>query len=55
MAPFSTTSLLKEDYSCIQRLDKQAPNSVIYISLGSLATMDHKELTMMAWGLANSG
>ncbi|KAM7522138.1 hypothetical protein LguiA_012040 [Lonicera macranthoides] len=55
MAPSSSNSLLKEDYSCIQWLDKQAPNSVIYISLGSLATMDHKELTEMAWGLANCG
>jgi UDP:flavonoid glycosyltransferase YjiC (YdhE family) len=55
MAPSSSTSLLEEDSSCKIWLDKQAPNSVIYVSLGSLATMDQNELTEMAWGLANSG
>ncbi|KAM7522137.1 hypothetical protein LguiA_012039 [Lonicera macranthoides] len=44
MDPFSSTSLLKEDSNCIPRLNKQAPNSVIYVSLRSLATMDQKEL-----------
>ena len=56
MAPASlTTSLLKEDTSCLAWLDKQAPNSVIYVSLGSVATVDKKEITEIAWGLANSG
>ncbi|KAM7522278.1 hypothetical protein LguiA_012180 [Lonicera macranthoides] len=54
VAPPSSTSLLKEDNSCIEWLDMQAPNSVIYVSLGSLATMDEKELAETAWGLANS-
>ncbi|KAJ0796142.1 putative UDP-glucuronosyl/UDP-glucosyltransferase [Helianthus annuus] len=49
-----TTSFLNEDTSCISWLDKQAPRSVVYVSLGSLATMDKKELTEAAWGLANS-
>ncbi|CAK9187892.1 unnamed protein product [Ilex paraguariensis] len=53
-APISTTSLLKEDNSCLAWLDKQAPNTVIYMSLGSLAMVDKKELAEMAWGLANS-
>uniref|UniRef100_A0A2N9F4Y5 Glycosyltransferase n=1 Tax=Fagus sylvatica TaxID=28930 RepID=A0A2N9F4Y5_FAGSY len=50
----SSTSLLKEDTSCISWLDKQAPNSVIYISFGSMVSMDEKELVEIAWGLANS-
>ncbi|CAK9147197.1 unnamed protein product, partial [Ilex paraguariensis] len=54
IAPGSTNSLLKEDTSCIAWIDKQAPNSVIYVSMGSLAMVDKKELTETAWGLANS-
>ncbi|KAA8549332.1 hypothetical protein F0562_001016 [Nyssa sinensis] len=53
-ASVSPSSLLKEDTDCITWLDKQAPNSVIYVSLGSLASMDEKELAETAWGLANS-
>ncbi|OAY61147.1 UDP-glucose iridoid glucosyltransferase [Manihot esculenta] len=53
-APACSGSLLNEDSSCIDWLDKQVPNSVIYISLGSLASTDEKELAEMAWGLANS-
>ena len=49
-----SSSLLKEDYSCISWLNKQAPNSVMYVSLGSIVSLDQKELTEMAWGLANS-
>lgn len=55
MASNSSTSLKKEDGSCMIWLDKQAPNSVLYVSLGSLATIDEKELEETAWGLANSG
>ncbi|XP_021894586.1 UDP-glucose iridoid glucosyltransferase-like [Carica papaya] len=54
LAPDSTSSFLEEDDSCIAWLDKQAQNSVIYISLGSIASMDAKETEEMAWGLANS-
>ncbi|KAI3733072.1 hypothetical protein L1987_64289 [Smallanthus sonchifolius] len=49
-----STSFLKEDTNCITWLDKQAPRSVIYVTLGSLATMDENELAETAWGLANS-
>ncbi|CAI0392973.1 unnamed protein product [Linum tenue] len=51
-APQLSTSLLKEDYSCIPWLDKQAENSVIYVSLGSVACISEHELAEMAWGLA---
>ncbi|KAF5744554.1 putative UDP-glucuronosyltransferase [Tripterygium wilfordii] len=54
LAPTSSGSLLHEDASCITWLDMQANNSVIYISLGSIASMNEKELVEMAWGLANS-
>nr|XP_043638222.1 UDP-glucose iridoid glucosyltransferase-like [Erigeron canadensis] len=54
MARGPSTSFLKEDTDCISWLDKQAPKSVIYVSLGSLATMNESELAETAWGLANS-
>ncbi|OAY57797.1 UDP-glucose iridoid glucosyltransferase [Manihot esculenta] len=53
-APACSSSLLKEDSSCTEWLDKQDPNSVLYISLGSMASTNEKELAEMAWGLANS-
>ncbi|XP_027164931.1 UDP-glucose iridoid glucosyltransferase-like [Coffea eugenioides] len=56
MAPTSSSSsFLKEDRSCMAWLDKQAPQSVLYLSLGSLASIEAKELEETAWGLANSG
>ncbi|KAL0436802.1 UNVERIFIED_CONTAM: UDP-glucose iridoid glucosyltransferase [Sesamum radiatum] len=54
MAPAVATSLLEEENSCLSWLDKQAPNSVIYASLGSIAIIDENELIEMAWGLAKS-
>ncbi|XP_062172798.1 UDP-glycosyltransferase 76E2-like [Alnus glutinosa] len=50
----SSSSLLEEDTSCMAWLDKQNFNSVIYVSWGSLALMDVKELVEMGWGLVNS-
>nr|GEY72798.1 UDP-glycosyltransferase 76H1-like [Tanacetum cinerariifolium] len=52
--PTPSTSFLEEDTSCISWLDKQAPKSVIYVSIGSLANADEKVATEMAWGLVNS-
>nr|XP_043612199.1 UDP-glycosyltransferase 76H1-like [Erigeron canadensis] len=52
--PTPSTSFLEEDMSCISWLNKQAPKSVVYVSLGSLAHVDEKVSTEMAWGLANS-
>ncbi|KAL8146081.1 hypothetical protein AgCh_003993 [Apium graveolens] len=51
----SSTSLLEEDKTCMTWLDKQATNTVIYVSLGSLASINAEELAETAWGLANSG
>ncbi|KAE8733016.1 hypothetical protein F3Y22_tig00001644pilonHSYRG00320 [Hibiscus syriacus] len=54
LAPTICSSLLTEDYKCISWLNKQAPESVIYVSFGSMASIDKQELTEAAWGLANS-
>lgn len=54
IVPPSRSSLLQKDYNCISWLDKQTDNSVVYVSLGSIAFMNEKELAEMAWGLANS-
>ncbi|CAA7036704.1 unnamed protein product [Microthlaspi erraticum] len=48
------SSILEEDMSCIEWLNKQKPRSVIYISFGSQAQMETKEVLEMAWGLYNS-
>ncbi|KAH7549966.1 hypothetical protein JRO89_XS13G0111600 [Xanthoceras sorbifolium] len=44
----------EEDHSCITWLDKQTDNSVIYVSFGSISSLDEKELAEIAWSLANS-
>ncbi|KAM3692038.1 hypothetical protein ACJW31_08G057600 [Castanea mollissima] len=54
IAPAACSSLMEEDNSCIAWLDEQMHNSIIYVSLGSIASMKKKELAEMAWGLANS-
>ena len=48
------SSLLAQDQTCLKWLDKQEADSVLYVSLGSLASMDEKELLETASGLANS-
>lgn len=54
LVPTFSSSLLKEDTDCISWLKRQASKSVIYVSFGSMASVDEKELLEMAWGLANS-
>ncbi|CAM0870717.1 unnamed protein product [Alopecurus aequalis] len=49
------SSLLQQDGTCIEWLDTQAAGSVLYVSFGSLASMDSGDLSEVAWGLANSG
>ncbi|KAL6317967.1 hypothetical protein AAG906_031015 [Vitis piasezkii] len=39
------------DNDCIAWLDKQLPNSVLFISLGSGGTLTSTQLTELAWGL----
>ncbi|KAF8021998.1 hypothetical protein BT93_G2203 [Corymbia citriodora subsp. variegata] len=52
--PSSSGSLLAEDRSCISWLDEQAPNSVVYVSFGSIATVGESEFSEIALGLADS-
>ena len=54
IASASLSSLLEEDTNCLAWLDKQSCNSIIYVSLGSVAFMDVKEFVEMAWGLAHN-
>ncbi|KAL5715442.1 7-deoxyloganetin glucosyltransferase [Ranunculus cassubicifolius] len=49
------SSLWKEDTSCLDWLDKREPDSVMYVSFGSITGMTEEELREFAWGLANSG
>ncbi|XP_075485688.1 UDP-glycosyltransferase 76B1-like [Primulina tabacum] len=50
----ASSSLLTQDRSSISWLDTQKPSSVIYVSFGSAAKMDEKDVREVAWGLAHS-
>ncbi|AES77646.2 UDP-glucosyltransferase family protein [Medicago truncatula] len=45
------SSLWQEDSTCLEWLDKQAPQSVIYVSFGSLVVMDQNQFNELALGL----
>lgn len=53
-APAFTSSLLAPERDCISWLSAHAPNSVLYISFGSIAAVDEADFLEIAWGLANS-
>ncbi|XP_008785473.2 UDP-glycosyltransferase 76B1-like [Phoenix dactylifera] len=53
LSPKSENSLMDQDHGCLEWLDEQAPRSVLYVSFGSLASMDGREFAETAWGLAN--
>ena len=38
-------------HKCLQWLDKEAPNSVIYVSFGTTTTMEDKQIEELAIGL----
>ncbi|RWV78206.1 hypothetical protein GW17_00060857, partial [Ensete ventricosum] len=44
MSPGTQTSLLDTYRGCVGWLDKQSPSSVLYVSTGSLASVDEKQL-----------
>ncbi|KAL4601729.1 hypothetical protein ACB092_10G002600 [Castanea dentata] len=47
-------SLWKEETKCLNWLNSKSPNSVIYVSFGSIAVMTTSQLVEIGWGLANS-
>ncbi|CAL5379505.1 unnamed protein product [Camellia sinensis] len=48
------SNLWKEDPECIDWLNSQQPNSVVYVNIGSITVMTAQQLTEFAWGLAKS-
>jgi UDP-glucosyltransferase BX8/BX9 len=54
-APAADSSLLRQDRSCLDWLDAQATDSVVYVSFGSAAIISERDLVETAWGLADSG
>ncbi|PRQ48629.1 putative 7-deoxyloganetin glucosyltransferase [Rosa chinensis] len=49
-----SSGLWKEDTKCLEWLDKQKPDSVVYVNYGSVTMMTDQHLKEFAWGLANS-
>ncbi|XP_045793673.1 UDP-glycosyltransferase 83A1-like [Trifolium pratense] len=45
------SSIWQEDTTCLDWLDKQPPQSVIYVSFGSLVVMDQNQFNELALGL----
>ncbi|KAH6829600.1 hypothetical protein C2S53_012513 [Perilla frutescens var. hirtella] len=52
--PDSSSSLLQIDQSCMDWLDSQPSNSVLYVSFGSVAWLTRDELMEFWYGLVNS-
>lgn len=52
--PINSSSIWKEDMSCISWLDQQPSKSVIYVSIGSLCVMEKDDFFEIMYGLANS-
>uniref|UniRef100_A0A0D9VHH5 Glycosyltransferase N-terminal domain-containing protein n=1 Tax=Leersia perrieri TaxID=77586 RepID=A0A0D9VHH5_9ORYZ len=50
-----SSSLWREDASCLGWLDGRNPRSVVYVNFGSVTVMSSRELEEFAWGLAGSG
>ncbi|KAL3833982.1 hypothetical protein ACJIZ3_008718 [Penstemon smallii] len=50
----SSSSLIPEDQSSISWLDKQANSSVVYVSFGSIASIEEKDFLEIAQGLESS-
>ncbi|KAG9154785.1 hypothetical protein Leryth_014276 [Lithospermum erythrorhizon] len=48
-------SFMLEDLSCLNWLDKQSSESVVYVSFGSVAVMSKQQINELAFGLEISG
>ncbi|CAD6215256.1 unnamed protein product [Miscanthus lutarioriparius] len=55
LSPAVDSSLLLPDRSCLEWLDAFPPESVLYVSFGSVACMSPRDLVETAWGIAGSG
>ncbi|XP_048139634.1 7-deoxyloganetic acid glucosyl transferase-like [Rhodamnia argentea] len=53
--PSASNSLWEVDRSCISWLDEQPPKSVIYVSFGSITTLNRHDFAEFWHGLVNSG
>ncbi|KAL1291593.1 hypothetical protein HN51_060120 [Arachis hypogaea] len=51
VAPRSLGQFWEEDLSCMNWLDQQQNNSVVYVAFGSIALFDQKQFTELALGL----
>ncbi|XP_041015678.1 7-deoxyloganetin glucosyltransferase-like [Juglans microcarpa x Juglans regia] len=49
------SNLWKEQPGCLEWLNTQEPNSVVFVNFGSITVMTPQQLVEFAWGLANSG
>ena len=47
-------TLWEEQSDCLKWLDTKQPNSVVYISFGSVVNMTSKQMLEFAWGIFNS-
>ncbi|KAK9061128.1 hypothetical protein SSX86_018308 [Deinandra increscens subsp. villosa] len=50
----ASSSLLEQDRTFFPWLDKQAPNSVVYVSFGSVSQVDERQFLEIVHGLVNS-
>lgn len=48
------SNLWKEEPQCLEWLDLNEPNSVVYVNFGSITVMTPNQMVEFAWGLANS-
>ncbi|KAL8109942.1 zeatin O-glucosyltransferase-like [Apium graveolens] len=56
IGPFNPMEVCKTSgHKCLEWLDKQIPNSVIYVSFGSTTTLTDEQIKKLAVGLENSG
>ncbi|KAL7082502.1 hypothetical protein ACP275_14G102500 [Erythranthe tilingii] len=50
----TSSSLWKEDTTCLKWLDSKPERSVIYVNFGSIAVPTPQQMSELAWGLAGS-
>ncbi|XP_042506323.1 gallate 1-beta-glucosyltransferase 84A24-like [Macadamia integrifolia] len=48
-------NMWKAEENCIEWLDSQEPSSVVYVSFGSVITLDQSQKEEIAWGLVKTG